>query len=242
MMRALGKLIVVLAAFLFSPSFACLAEGEAEAKLTPTTSETLFLDHLMRAESGGRRYAKNPASSALGPYQFIETTFLDIVRRNFPGLASGKTDADILTLRTDPQVSRDVALIYTRENASALAAKGVEATAGNLRLAFFAGAGGALKVLTAKPDELVSNLLSEAAVAANPFLKTMTASDLLARASREAEGAGVVAASLGKPPAAHAGVAVRCNLNLASCRHWLALAEKRVAVKDARLTTTASRR
>ena len=125
------------------------------------------------------------------------------------------------------QVSRDVALIYTRENASALAAKGVEATAGNLRLAFFAGAGGALKVLTAKPDELVSNLLSEAAVAANPFLKTMTASDLLARASREAEGAGVVAASLGKPPAAHAGIAVRCNLNLASCRHWLALAEKR---------------
>lgn len=242
MMSGPGKLIVVLAAFLFSPSFACLAEAEAEAKLTPTTSETLFLDRLMRAESGGRRYAKNPASSALGPFQFIETTFLDIVRRNFPGLASGKTDADILTLRTDPQVSRDVALIYTRENASVLAAKGVEATAGNLRLAFFAGAGGALKILTAKPDELVSNLLSEAAVAANPFLKTMTASDLLARASSEAEGVGVVAASLGKSPAAHAGVAVRCNLNLASCRHWLALAEKRVAVKDARLATTASRR
>ena len=33
-MRGLGKLIVVLAAFLFSPSIACLAEGEAEAKLT----------------------------------------------------------------------------------------------------------------------------------------------------------------------------------------------------------------
>ena len=191
MMRGLGKLIVVLAAFLFSPSFACLAEGEAEAKLTPTTSETLFLDRLMRAESGGRRYAKNPASSALGPFQFIETTFLDIVRRNFPGLASGKTDADILTLRTDPQVSRDVALIYTRENANALAAKGVEATAANLRLAFFAGAGGALKVIGAKPEELVSNLLSEAAIAANPFLRSMTASDLLAKASREAEGVGV---------------------------------------------------
>ena len=131
---------------------------------------------------------RNRASSALGPFQFLGTTFLDVVRRNFPALASGKTDADILALRTDFQVSRDVALIYTRENASALTAKGKETTAANLRLAFFAGANGALRVLEAEPDALVSNLLSQAAIAANPFLRNMTASQLLARASREAEG------------------------------------------------------
>ncbi len=169
----------------------------------------------------------------------METTFLDIVRRNFPDLTAGKSDAEILALRTDPKVARDVALIYTRENASALAAKGVAVTAGKLRLAFFAGAAGALKVLEAEPDELVSNLLSAAAIQANPFLKDMTASQLLARAEREASG--VVLVGLPKSPAAPSQISVRCNLKLASCRHWLALAKNRL-LKEPRRVSTASRR
>ena len=238
-MRGWGRLVFVCLAFLFSPSLACLAE-DGDAKLAPTEAETLFLDRLMRAESGGRQYAKNRASSALGPFQFLGTTFLDVVRRNFPALASGKTDADILALRTDFLVSRDVALIYTRENASALTAKGKETTAANLRLAFFAGASGALRVLEAEPDALVSTLLSQAAIAANPFLRNMTASQLLARASREAEGLGDAAVAMGalpKPSGNSSKITVRCNLGLASCRHWLALAEKRVAM-SARLVSS----
>jgi hypothetical protein len=238
-MRGRGRLIFVCFAFLVSPAIVCLAE-DGDAKLTPTESETLFLDRLMRAESGGRQYARNRASSALGPFQFLETTFLDVVRRNFPALASEKTDVEILALRTDFQVSRDVALIYTRENAAALAAKGKETTAGNLRLAFFAGANGALRVLEAEPDALVSTLLSPAAIAANRFLRNMTASQLLARASREAEGLGAAAVATGALPKSSGAppkIAVRCNLGLASCRHWLAMAERRLAVK-ARLVSS----
>ena len=241
-MRGWGGLIFVCLAVLVTPVIVCLAEdGDGDAKLTPTESETLFLDRLMRAESGGRRFARNRASSALGPFQFLGTTFLDVVRRNFPALASGKTDVEILALRTDFQVSRDAALVYTRENAAALAAKGKETTAGNLRLAFFAGANGALRVLEAEPDALVSTLLSPAAIAANRFLRNMTASQLLARASREAEGQGAAAVATGALPkpcgAPPPKIAVRCNLGLASCRHWLALAERRLAVK-ARLVSS----
>ena len=226
-MRGWGRLVFVCLAFLFSPIIACLAE-DGDTKLTPTEAETLFLDRLTRAESGGRQYAKNRASSALGPFQFLGTTFLDVVRRNFPALASGKTDADILALRTDFQVSRDVALIYTRENAGALAAKGKETTAANLRLAFFAGANGALRVLEAEPDALVSTLLSQAAIAANPFLRNMTASQLLARPSREAEGLDLTGGRCApKVTGCSLGILVHCNLGLASCRHWVALAEKR---------------
>ena len=238
-MRGWDRLIFVCFAFLVTPVIVCLAE-DGDAKLTPTESETLFLDRLMRAESAGRQYARNRASSALGPFQFLETTFLDVVRRNFPALASEKTDVEISALRTDFQVSRDVALIYTRENAAALAAKGKETTAGNLRLAFFAGANGALRVLEAEPDALVSTLLSPAAIAANRFLRNMTASQLLARASREAEGLGAAAVATGAPPkssGASSKIAVRCNLGLASCRHWLAMAERRLAVK-ARLVSS----
>jgi hypothetical protein len=238
-----GRRLFICLAFLFSPTIACLAE-DSDTKLTPTEAETLFLDRLMRAESAGKQYAKNPRSSALGPFQFLGTTFLDVVRRNFPALASGKTDADILALRTDFQVSRDVALIYTRENAGAIAAKGKEATAANLRLAFFAGANGALRVLEAEPDALVSNLLSQAAIAANPFLRNMTASQFLARATREAEGLGDAAIATGplpKPSGASPKISVRCNVGLASCRHWVALAEKRLAVRAARLVSPAAR-
>ncbi len=227
-MRGGGKLLLVLFALLFNPARPCLAEGDGKSKLTPTESEKIFLGRLMRAELGGRRFARNPASSALGPFQFVEATFLDVVRRNLPGFASGKSDTDILALRTDPNVARDAALIYTRENASALSAKGVAATAGNLRLAFFAGPGGAIKVLQAKPEEPVSNLLSPAAIQANPFLKDMTAAQLIARSAREAEGAALVTAALPGGTALAPKVPVHCNLKLASCRRWLALAEKRL--------------
>jgi hypothetical protein len=236
-MRDRGKLLLISAAFLFAPSVPCLAEGDGESKLNPTPSEKIFLDRLMRAESGGRRFAKNPASSALGPYQFVEATFLDVVLRRLPGVATGKSEAEILQFRTDPKIARDVALLYTRENASALAAKGVEATGATLRLSFFAGAAGAIKVLQAKAEEPVSNLLSAAAIQANPFLKDMTAGQLVARAAREAEGAGRVTAGFRVTPGGKAGpkIAVSCNLKLPSCRKWLSLAEKRLAVKEPRL-------
>lgn len=241
-MREVGKLVLIFIAFLVSLALACLAQTGGNSRLVSTESETSFLDRLMRAELGGRQFAKNPASSALGPFQFLETTFLDIVRRNFPELTAGKTDAEVLALRTDPKVARDVALVYTRENASALAAKGVIVTAGHLRLAFFAGAAGALKVIEAHPDELVSNLLSAAAIQANPFLKTMTASQLLARAEREASGVLAVAAGLPQPTSVPSGIAVQCNLKLASCRHWLALAKNRLLKEPPRSVSTADRR
>lgn len=229
-MRGAGRLI--LASILLVSSLAGARAEESKAEITPTEAEAIFLDRLMIAESSGRQFAKNPASSALGPFQFLGTTFLDVVRRNFPGVALGKNEAQILALRTDFMIARNVALIYTRENAEALAASGHEATPRNLRLAFFAGASGAVKVLAADPEEPVSRLLSEAAIAANPFLRGMTASELLARADRDAAGLGeIVVALQPRPSRGLSGISVHCKLGLASCRHWLALAEKRLAVK-----------
>jgi hypothetical protein len=82
-----------------------------------------------------------------GPFQFVEGTFLDIVRRKLPALTVGKSDAEISRLRVDPKVSRDAALIYIRESAKFFAARNVPITAATLRLAFFVGQTGALKVL-----------------------------------------------------------------------------------------------
>ena len=214
---------------MFAPFGLCFAEGAAETTPPPSESEKQFLDRLMAAESGGRLSANNPATSARGPFQFLAATFLDVVQRNFPQLVAGKPAAEILNLRADPEVSRLAALIYTRENAHFLAAHGTAVTAANLRLAFFAGPLGAVKVLAAKPEEPVPDILSAAAVEANPFLTHMTAGALIEWANRQAEGGGTqfsVAAARGAQGSKPA-IAVSCNLKLASCRKWLALAQKR---------------
>jgi hypothetical protein len=203
-------------------------------------SEKVFLDRLMLAESGGRLFARNPATGAFGPYQFLASTFLDVVQRNFPEIIAGKSNAEILDLRANAIVSRNAALIYTRENGRFLAEHGAAVTAGTLRLAFFVGPGGALKVLSAKPEEPVSNILSAAAIEANPFMARMTAAGLIGWASRQAEGVGLItvaAATSAKPK-----IAVRCNLKLASCRKWLVLAGKRMSMRETRLAIQSARR
>ena len=60
-----------------------------------------FLDRLMLVESGGRDDARNPRSTAVGPYQFLESTFLDLARRHFASETATLPPAQILALRTN---------------------------------------------------------------------------------------------------------------------------------------------
>jgi hypothetical protein len=237
-----GRLVPCAVAALYLGACAvCLAEAATEPAVETTETEKLFLDRLMLAESGGRLDARNPATGAYGPFQFLSSTFLDVVQRNFPNVAAGKTTAEILNLRADAIVARNAALIYTRENASFLAAHGAAVTAASLRMSFFVGASGALKVLTAKPEEPLSNILSAAALQANPILGGMTAAGLIERSGREAAGVGSgfsTAVAKGAQPK----IAVRCNLKLPSCRKWLALAGRRMSMREVRLAIQAKGR
>jgi len=227
--------IVSLVAFLLSGSPA-LAEKQIDLPaLKPSQSETLFLDRLMMAESGGRLNAKNPRSSALGPFQFIRSTFYAIVNRHMPALTSGKTYPEIMRLRVNMKVARAAALLYTRENAAYLNGRGVKPEAGHLRLAFLVGPAGASKVIAAKPKTPLSDLLSASAIRANPFMRRMTAAQLVERAQREAAGLKPLPImAMKNKSAVPPQINVRCNLKLASCRKWLYLAKKRLAKKLAR--------
>lgn len=239
-MRRLGRNLTIA---LFTFLIPCLGHaGDSPASsLIPTDSEKLLLDRLMAVESAGRANAANRASSALGAYQFIRDTFLDVMQRRFPELTAGKSTDEILSLRTAPEIARNAALFYTRENAAFLSAHGVAVTAGSLRLAFLAGPSGAIKVLAAKPEDRIANLLSAAALQANPWMREMTAADLIARTAREGGGTAPLSVPALTPAAVSKAVAekpkidVRCNLKLASCRRWLFLAEKRALLVKVRL-------
>jgi hypothetical protein len=231
-----------LLAFIAATALPALAQ-EATHVLRPTDSEKLFLERLMMVESGGRDDAKNPRSSALGPYQFLGSTFLDLLSRHFPSTIEGKTDAEILALRTDYNIARDAALIYTRENAAFLQERGMEATAAHLRLAFLVGPTGAQRVVEAEPETPVAQLLGAAPLEANPFLRGMTAKDLIERSAREADGVRLVTVAAPSGAATRTrspGIRVRCNLARASCRKWLALATRRQGRKTAAQAQTAS--
>jgi hypothetical protein len=205
--------------------------------LQPTDGEKIFLDHLMMAESGGREDARNPRSSALGPYQFLGSTFLDVMARYFPTLTSGKSDEQVLQLRTDHTVARDAALVYTRENAAFLLDRGLEINAAHLRLAFLVGATGAQRVIAAHAETPVAQLLSTAALEANPFLRGMTAAELIQRAAAEASGVHIVSVPDTPRRPKFAGIRVRCSLARPSCRKWVALAMKRKGKSAAAQTT-----
>lgn len=119
-----------------------------------------------QAESGGSLTAKNPRSSALGPYQFTEGTWGDVSQR-YPELGltpDGRTDAD--------QNERAMQA-FTSDNAAVLQRNGLEATGGNLYATHFLGAGAAPKVLSAPDSDPVSAHVSPDVIEANPFLARM---------------------------------------------------------------------
>jgi hypothetical protein len=212
------------------------ARAGSSASLTLET----FLDRLMIAESGGRDSARNPRSTALGPFQFIRSTFLEVARRHFAEETASLSTGAILALRTDRAFARRAAEAYTKENAAHLASQGLQASFPNLRLAYLAGPHGAARVLSASPDARVSTLLSRGAIAANPFMAGMTAADLLTKCARDLEVSPQSTAGItpdGSRPAAgraHPKIVVKCNLGLPSCRRWLALQTAKLERKMAR--------
>jgi hypothetical protein len=144
-----------------------------------------LIDSIIGAESGGNPNATNPNSSAAGPGQFIDSTWLSTLKAARPDLAQGQSDDALLALKTDSQLSRQMTEAYAQQNQAILAKAGVPVTDGNTYLAHFAGPQGAVKVLQADPAASVADILGPGVVKANPFLANMSAADLQAWASRK---------------------------------------------------------
>lgn len=200
-----------------------------------------FLDRVMMAESSGQDELRNPRSTAVGPFQLLEGLFLELVERHFAGETAHLTVAQILALRTDRAFARRAAAAFTQDNATHLAREGLSTTFQNLRLAYFAGPAGAVRILRADPAAKISSLLSTAAIRANPFLRGLTAADLIAKSARDIAAdagatAGVTPTDAAPSKAVGPRIKVRCNLGLSSCQKWLALRTAKLRRQQARLS------
>ena len=163
-----------------------------------------LIDSIIGAESGGNPNAVNPRSSASGLGQFIDSTWLATFKAARPDLAEGKSDQEILALKTDPQLSKEMTEAYAGQNQATLSKAGLPVTPGSTYLAHFAGPGGAVKVMQADPNAPAGDILGAAVVKANPFLARMTAGDLQAWAAKKVGGNAPQAASQPASPAAPA--------------------------------------
>jgi hypothetical protein len=144
-----------------------------------------FLDQLMEAESGGRLHKKNPRSTALGPFQFIESTFLVVVNKHFPQEVAGLTERQILARRTDIVFSRRAARAYANDLISVLENNGLPASTLNVRIAFLVGPSAAVRLLRAPPHRPLRQVLSAHAIAANPFMWGATIAKLVQKAAAD---------------------------------------------------------
>ena len=145
-----------------------------------------LVDSIIGAESGGNADARNPNSSASGLGQFLDATWVSMLAKHRPDIQG--TPEQLLALKNDPALSREMTAAYAADNGKILTGAGYEASPGNTYLAHFAGPQGAVKVLSADPNAPVSAILGAAAVKANPFLQGMTAADLQAWAARKMGG------------------------------------------------------
>jgi murein DD-endopeptidase MepM/ murein hydrolase activator NlpD len=146
--------------------------------------ETL-VNRIIQVESAGNARAKNPRSSATGLGQFINSTWLRMMRTYRPDLVASLSEPELLKLRFDPALSRAMVTNLARENESYLRANGVNVTAGRLYLAHFLGPGGAVKALKANQQASVLEIMGAAVVRANPFLDGWSVAEMAAWSDRK---------------------------------------------------------
>ena len=143
-------------------------------------------DQIIGAESGGDASAKNSRSTATGAGQFIDSTWAAMLAKHRPDITG--TPAELLALRNDPQLSREMTAAYAADNGAFLSKAGLPVNAGTSYLAHFAGPAGAVGLLNADPATPAGSIMGAAAVRANPFLAKMTAGDVAAWANRKMGG------------------------------------------------------
>lgn len=129
---------------------------------------------IARLIHAGEGTGKNPDSSARGPYQFIDSTFVGEFRKNYPDRAKGMSDDSIIALKRSPEgasISLQMGPKFIANNAKIVERAGFEPDAGNVYLAHFLGPDTAVKVLRADPNAPISRYVSEGAIKANPPLQ-----------------------------------------------------------------------
>ncbi len=115
-----------------------------------------YLVNQAKAESSFNPHAKAKTSSATGLYQFIDSTWMQMIERygeDYGLSTEGKSEKEILNMRKDPKAASFMAAAFASENEKFLDTHwGGNVGATELYFAHFLGASGAASFLNAKDE------------------------------------------------------------------------------------------
>ncbi|MFG6282594.1 flagellar biosynthesis protein FlgJ [Arthrobacter sp. TPD3018] len=167
-----------------------ISAGRVQSAIQLASSKTgVDFDYLLgqaKIESGLNARARSGTSSATGLYQFVEQSWLAVVKKHGAehglgwaadsigqtaggrfSVSDGATRSAILALRNDPDVASLMAAEHASDNKSALEGSlGRDANGTDLYMAHFLGIGGARKFLSAmanNPGASAASLFPQAA-------------------------------------------------------------------------------
>jgi hypothetical protein len=162
------------------------------------TAIKALVERIIAIESNGNPNAKNKRSSATGAGQFLDDTWLEAVRRHRSDLIQGRSDKEVLELRRDAELAREIVTRLVEQYATMLSKRRLPITPGSLYLTYFAGPAGAVALLSGAENADAASLMASADVTgrttreklvnANPFLKVLTVGDLRTWADRRMDG------------------------------------------------------
>ena len=167
-------------------------------EITDRSTVNAVVERIIAVESEGDPNAKNSRSSATGLGQFLNDTWLELIREYRPDLTRGRSESETLELRRDTKLAREITTRLLERNATMLRQRGLPINAGAVYLAHFAGAAGAIAILSASDSADAASVLAgadatgrtkrEQLIKANPFLEHLTAADLKIWADRKMRG------------------------------------------------------
>jgi hypothetical protein len=83
-----------------------LPDSQREETAAPAIDAVV--ERIIGVESNGDPNARNKRSSATGLGQFLNETWLDLIRTHRPDLAKGRSEMETLELRRDANVAREI--------------------------------------------------------------------------------------------------------------------------------------
>lgn len=122
------------------------------------------LDSIIQIESNGNPNIRAATSSALGLGQFLNATWLGTVKQHRPDVFSGRSNAQVLAMRTEPTFAIEMLARFTEDNMNIV---GRNCAPGDLYLAHFLGAGMAQRFFRAQANTNAVTLAGEQAAKAN---------------------------------------------------------------------------
>ena len=194
--RSRDSLCVAIAAIAFTAAIAsAVILGSYVFRSTQPNQQTIeaidvkaLVERIIKVESTGVANKRNRLSSATGAGQFLDDTWLEAVRKHRRDLIKGRNDKDLLKLRRDEELTREIITRLVEQYAGTLQKRGLPLTPGSLYLAYFAGPAGAVALLSAAEHADAASLMAAADVTgrttrqklvrANPFLEKLTVIDL----------------------------------------------------------------